>query len=109
MEVIYLFRYRLKNEKGTQKYMQGIIRLGDKTIHGGAVLSCSTTMFFGDIGVARKGDRVSCPEHGGTTIVEGNQITAIVVFLWHSMATGVAASARLSSHSTMLLWDKRDG
>ncbi|WP_395489243.1 PAAR domain-containing protein [Cedecea davisae] len=52
--------------------MQGIIRPGDKTTHGGAVLSCSTTMFFGDIGVARKGDRVSCPEHGDTTIVEGN-------------------------------------
>jgi uncharacterized Zn-binding protein involved in type VI secretion len=52
--------------------MQGIIRLGDKTTHGGAVLSCSTTMFFGDIGVARKGDCVSCPEHGDTTILEGN-------------------------------------
>ena len=52
--------------------MQGIIRLGDKTTHGGAVLSCSTTMLFGDIGVARKGDRVSCPEHGDATIVEGN-------------------------------------
>ncbi|WP_241623089.1 hypothetical protein [Rosenbergiella australiborealis] len=24
--------------------MQGIIRLGDKTTHGGAVLSCSTTI-----------------------------------------------------------------
>ena len=52
--------------------MQGIIRLGDKTTHGGAVLSCSTTMLLGDIGVARKGDRVSCLEHGDTTIVEGN-------------------------------------
>lgn len=28
--------------------MQGIIRLGDKTTHGGAVLSCSTTMLFGN-------------------------------------------------------------
>lgn len=40
--------------------MQGIIGLGDKTTHGGEVQSSSTTMFFGDLGVARKGDRVSC-------------------------------------------------
>lgn len=52
--------------------MYGIIRLGDKTTHGGEVQSCSTTMFFGGRGVARVGDRVSCPEHGNTTIIEGN-------------------------------------
>ncbi|WP_241609552.1 hypothetical protein [Rosenbergiella australiborealis] len=27
--------------------MQGIIRLGDKTTHGGAVLSCSTNIQYG--------------------------------------------------------------
>lgn len=54
--------------------MLGIIRIGDKTTHGGAVQSGSETMIFGSIGVARKGDKVSCPieGHGPTTIVEGN-------------------------------------
>lgn len=54
--------------------MQGIIRIGDKTTHGGAVLSGSATMIFGGIGVARKGDKVSCPQrgHGPTIITEGN-------------------------------------
>jgi uncharacterized Zn-binding protein involved in type VI secretion len=51
-----------------------IIRKGDKTTHGGAVLSGSGTLFFGGISVARKGDKVSCPipGHGPTTIIEGN-------------------------------------
>lgn len=41
--------------------MLQIIRKGDKTTHGGSVMTCSETMIFGGIGVARKGDRVSCP------------------------------------------------
>lgn len=54
--------------------MLNIIRKGDKTTHGGTVLTCSEKMKFGGIGVARKGDRVSCPVegHGPTTIIEGN-------------------------------------
>lgn len=54
--------------------MLAIVRIGDKTTHGGAVLTGSCTMKFGGIGVARKGDKVSCPKevHGPTTIVEGN-------------------------------------
>ncbi|HAS0844840.1 TPA: PAAR domain-containing protein, partial [Enterobacter hormaechei subsp. xiangfangensis] len=53
--------------------MLQIIRKGDKTTHGGSVMTCSETMIFGGIGVARKGDRVSCPipGHGPTTIIEG--------------------------------------
>lgn len=39
--------------------MLQIIRKGDKTTHGGSVMTCSETMIFGGIGVARKGDRVS--------------------------------------------------
>ncbi|ECR5116572.1 PAAR domain-containing protein, partial [Salmonella enterica] len=44
------------------------------TTHGGSVISGSDTMIFGEIGVARKGDKVSCPipGHGPTTIIEGN-------------------------------------
>ena len=54
--------------------MLPIIRIGDKTTHGGSVLTGSGTMKFGGVGVARKGDNVSCPKdgHGPTTIVEGN-------------------------------------
>ncbi|WP_312226632.1 PAAR domain-containing protein [Pseudescherichia sp.] len=52
--------------------MKGIIRIGDKTTHGGAVQSGSSTMIFAGKGVARKGDSVSCPQHGPTTISEGN-------------------------------------
>ena len=39
--------------------MLQIIRKGDKTTHGGSVLTASETMKFGGIGVARKGDKVS--------------------------------------------------
>lgn len=54
--------------------MLQIIRKGDKTTHGGSVLTGSDEMKFGGIGVARKGDEVSCPQqgHGPTTIIEGN-------------------------------------
>ncbi|OAT76787.1 hypothetical protein A9B99_22585 [Mangrovibacter phragmitis] len=74
-----------------------------------AVLSCSTTMFFGDIGVVPKGGRVSSPRHGDITIVEGNPITAIAVFLWHSTVISVAVAARLSVRCSMLWWGKRVG
>ena len=38
--------------------MLQIIRKGDKTTHGGSVLTASETMKFGGIGVARKGESV---------------------------------------------------
>ena len=41
--------------------MLQIIRKGDKTTHGGSVMTASETMKFGGLGVARKGDMVSCP------------------------------------------------
>ena len=54
--------------------MQGIVRIGDKTTHGGAVLSGSSTMIFGGIGVARKSNKDSCPQqgHGPTLITDIN-------------------------------------
>jgi len=56
--------------------MRSIIRIGDKTTGGGTVLSGSTVMIFGGIGVARKGDPVSCPilGHGPTVIAEGHPV-----------------------------------
>jgi uncharacterized Zn-binding protein involved in type VI secretion len=44
--------------------MKGIVRIGDKTTHGGMVLAGSGTMIFHGIGVARLNDPVSCPIPG---------------------------------------------
>jgi uncharacterized Zn-binding protein involved in type VI secretion len=54
--------------------MKGIIRIGDKTTSGGAVLAGSSVMIFEGIGAARQGDPVSCPlpGHGPTVIAEGH-------------------------------------
>ncbi|MET0320174.1 MAG: PAAR domain-containing protein [Duganella sp.] len=51
-----------------------LIRLGDKTSHGGAVLSASPVSESGGIAVARVGDRVSCPRpgHVNCVIVSGD-------------------------------------
>lgn len=51
-----------------------VIRLGDKTSHGGSVLEASTLTDSGGIGVARVGDKVSCPlpGHGTGTIASGD-------------------------------------
>lgn len=63
--------------------MLQIIRKGDKTTHSGSVMTASETMKFGGIGVARKGDKVSCPipGHGPTAIIEG-----IRVVTWYIQA-----------------------
>ncbi|STT73389.1 PAAR motif family protein [Klebsiella pneumoniae] len=54
--------------------MKGIIRTDDTHTGGGKVLSGSSNMKFGGIGVARLGDLVSCPikGHGPTVIAEGH-------------------------------------
>ena len=54
-----------------------VIRLGDKTSHGGTVLEASAESDSGGIGMARVGDKVSCPIHGNGAIVEGD-MTMIV-------------------------------
>ncbi|MBN3851344.1 PAAR domain-containing protein [Paraburkholderia sp. Ac-20342] len=43
--------------------MINLIRVGDDTDHGGKVETGSTSMRFEGRYVARKGDRVSCPQH----------------------------------------------
>lgn len=50
-----------------------IVRLGDSTSHGGKVISASSTHLIGGIGIARVGDKVTCPitGHGINSIVEG--------------------------------------
>lgn len=53
---------------------QPIIRLGDKTTHGGTVIEASPTTDCLGIPVARMGDLVSCPKkgHGTCPIVSGD-------------------------------------
>jgi uncharacterized Zn-binding protein involved in type VI secretion len=48
------------------------IRKGDKTSHGGAVIEASPHSDIAGIGIARVGDKVSCPQHGNNVIVSGD-------------------------------------
>lgn len=50
-----------------------VVRLGDKTSHGGVVISASVTHTINGVGIARVGDTVQCPQkgHGANPIVEG--------------------------------------
>jgi uncharacterized Zn-binding protein involved in type VI secretion len=49
-----------------------LVRLGDLTSHGGKVITASTTHLAGGIGIARVGDKITCPlpGHGVNMIVE---------------------------------------
>ncbi|QEW33882.1 PAAR domain-containing protein [Erwinia billingiae] len=52
---------------------KGLVLLGDKTTHGGQVISASSNISVNGKTVAVVGDRVSCPVlgHGTNQIVEG--------------------------------------
>ncbi|ROP61779.1 putative Zn-binding protein involved in type VI secretion [Enterobacter sp. BIGb0383] len=52
----------------------GFVLLGDKTTHGGEVISASSTMIVNGRKVALVGDMVSCPQtgHGPNPIIEGS-------------------------------------
>ena len=49
-----------------------LIRLGDKTSHHGTVLEASPHSDSGGKGIARMGDKISCPRHGNGTISSGD-------------------------------------
>jgi len=51
---------------------KSIIRLGDKTTHGGVVIQASPFTDSGNIKVARIGDLVACPGHGPCPIITGD-------------------------------------
>lgn len=53
---------------------KGVVLLGDKTTHGGAVISVSSTMIVNGKNVALIGDKISCPiiGHGINAIIEGS-------------------------------------
>ena len=49
-----------------------LIRLGDKTSHGGIVVEASMVSDIDGIGIGRVGDKVTCPAHGVQMIVSGD-------------------------------------
>lgn len=55
------------------------IVLGDKTSHGGTVVSASGQTTTGGVGVARVGDKVTCPikGHGNNVIVSGDPMLVV--------------------------------
>ncbi len=56
------------------------ILLGDKTDHGGVVISASESSDSNGKGVARIGDRVTCPKkgHGSVTTIVTGDSTALI-------------------------------
>ncbi len=56
------------------------ILLGDKTDHGGVVISAAGNTITNGKGVACVGDRVTCPRsgHGGTTVIVTGDPTVII-------------------------------
>ncbi len=53
---------------------KGFVLLGDKTTHGGQVISASSTMVINGKSVALVGDKISCPinGHGINAIIDGS-------------------------------------
>jgi uncharacterized Zn-binding protein involved in type VI secretion len=56
------------------------ILLGDKTSHGGTVITASGSSDCDGKGIARVGDKVSCPRkgHGGVTVIATGDPTAVI-------------------------------
>lgn len=56
------------------------ILLGDKTSHGGTVIGASQTSDCDGRGIARVGDKVTCPKkgHGRVTTIASGDPTALI-------------------------------
>ncbi len=56
------------------------IVLGDQTDHGGVVIQASGVTDTHGKGIARVGDKVTCPKkgHGGTTVIVSGDPTMII-------------------------------
>jgi len=80
-----------------------IVRLGDFTSHGGKVISASNTHLISGIGIARVGDKITCPiaGHGMNNIVEGAATYLIggrmVALHGHRCACGCALISSLAT------------
>lgn len=84
---------------------RALIRLGDRTSHGGVVLQASAFTSSGGKRVARVGDLVKCPKkgHGTCPIVTGDP-TFIVdgkPVARHGDKTACGASLIASQHNTI--------
>lgn len=84
---------------------RAIVRLGDKTTHGGVVITASPVHTVRGIGIARKGDMVACPlpGHGTNPIVEGCLVFTIggraVALHGHKTACGCSLiSSYMNAH-----------
>lgn len=57
-----------------------LILLGDKTSHGGTVISASNSSDCGGRGIARVGDKVTCPKkgHGRVTVIASGDPSALI-------------------------------
>ncbi|RJG16108.1 PAAR domain-containing protein [Massilia cavernae] len=82
--------------------MPDIIRLNDKTSHGGTVTSVAAKRFtVGGIPVAGIGDSCACPLRGTTTIVEGDPYHKIngvaVAYNGHKTSCGATLIASLTN------------
>lgn len=81
--------------------MIGIIRIGDKTSSGGVVLTASPVTKIMGRGVARIGDKASCPLHGNSTIIEGNEKIKddgkAIAFTGHRLACGCVLISSLNN------------
>lgn len=83
------------------KMARAIVRLGDKTTHGGVVITASPIHTLRGIGIARMGDKVACPlpGHGVNEIVEGCPVFSIggrsVALHGHKTACGCSLIASL--------------
>ncbi|AXF06632.1 PAAR domain-containing protein [Paraburkholderia sp. SIMBA_055] len=83
--------------------MRGVIRIGDSTSHGGKVVTGSETSLVMGRGVARIGDRCTCPTsgHRDCVIAEGDENVKIngraVAFDGHKTSCGATLISSLSS------------
>lgn len=82
--------------------MPSLIYVGDKTSHGGIVLTGSPRITQNGRAAARKGDRVSCPLCGDNQIVEGNPniCDGSLPMAFHGYKTACGATLIASSSST---------
>lgn len=80
-----------------------LIRLGDKTSHGGVVIEASPHSDSGGIGIARMGDKTVCPKHGSAPIIGGD--TTMIVdgkpAARHGDKTACGASLIASQQATV--------
>jgi uncharacterized Zn-binding protein involved in type VI secretion len=89
--------------------MKNVIRLGDKTSHGGKVISASASNFkIGGIPVACVGDTCSCPVsgHTGCTIKTGSAHHTIggkaIAFEGDSLSCGATLISGFKHFSTSI-------